>query len=539
MSNKKATKRALWTSVMALAMCVVMLVGTTFAWFTDTAKTNVNKIQAGNLKVDIVDKSGNTLQNRSLSFMQTSESGELVGDGILWEPGCTFLTEGFKIVNKGNLALKYSLTISGATGNAKLLEAIKFDLVAAANFDTAKSVVAGISLDTFTGKLLPEKSAPVAEDGTEQLYFLRGHMEETAGNEYQNLTLNNIAITVNATQDTVEFDSNNNQYDKDAFVTVGPDTVQTALDNAVDGTIIQLTAGNYGTLYFRQSGKSELYTDKVIENDSGANVNDNGYIVVGEGRRDALYLRTLKNVTIIGAEGAVVDNIEFMTANYTYAADTEETVSGNTIYRYDSNIGGGEQNALRSYFNIENLTIKNVNFKGEKTAMDLKIFRPDPANTGVISQRLAIDGLHFDGCTMNAVGASSANAICLLKVEKTTDAHVDNGIDPRFKNVSITNCAVSNAQYVFNGCGIDGFTATGNTFKNSGYCDIVFNGSPDQSCAGDVTVTGNTSVGAYKYFLRIGDGTQLTLSMSGNTVTGLRAEGATAVKVGNEVKTNY
>ena len=52
-NNQKATKRALLTSVMALVMCVVMLVGTTFAWFTDTASTAVNKIVAGNLKVDL------------------------------------------------------------------------------------------------------------------------------------------------------------------------------------------------------------------------------------------------------------------------------------------------------------------------------------------------------------------------------------------------------------------------------------------------------------------------------------------------------
>ena len=53
-NNQKATKRALLTSVMALVMCVVMLVGTTFAWFTDTASTGVNKIVSGNLKVDII-----------------------------------------------------------------------------------------------------------------------------------------------------------------------------------------------------------------------------------------------------------------------------------------------------------------------------------------------------------------------------------------------------------------------------------------------------------------------------------------------------
>ena len=54
MTNNKSTKRALFTSALALLMCVTMLIGTTFAWFTDTASTAVNKIQAGNLKVDII-----------------------------------------------------------------------------------------------------------------------------------------------------------------------------------------------------------------------------------------------------------------------------------------------------------------------------------------------------------------------------------------------------------------------------------------------------------------------------------------------------
>ena len=53
MTNSKSTKRALLTSVLALLMCVAMLIGATFAWFTDTASTGVNKIQAGNLDVKL------------------------------------------------------------------------------------------------------------------------------------------------------------------------------------------------------------------------------------------------------------------------------------------------------------------------------------------------------------------------------------------------------------------------------------------------------------------------------------------------------
>ena len=124
MNNKRATKRALLTSVMALVMCVVMLVGTTFAWFTDTASTGVNKIQAGNLDVDIIGEDGKSLDGKTLSFKNVNDKTD-----ILWEPGATFFTQGFQIVNKGNLALKYKVVVSGTTGDAKLLEAIDYAVV--------------------------------------------------------------------------------------------------------------------------------------------------------------------------------------------------------------------------------------------------------------------------------------------------------------------------------------------------------------------------------------------------------------------------
>ena len=75
MNNKRATKRALLTSVMALVMCVVMLVGTTFAWFTDTASTGVNKIQAGNLDIELQMKEGNSwvpAEGKTLQFKKAA-----------------------------------------------------------------------------------------------------------------------------------------------------------------------------------------------------------------------------------------------------------------------------------------------------------------------------------------------------------------------------------------------------------------------------------------------------------------------------------
>ena len=205
MNTKKATKRALLTSVMALVMCVVMLVGTTFAWFTDTASTGVNKIVAGNLKVDII---GENSENH-VSMLNFTKAAGAEGEELFWEPGCRYVTEGFRIANKGNLALKWKAQVNKGTtaaneGNFNLLDVIDFYLVTKAADGTETET----PLDEFTGNLTAGVKSNV--------YYIKGVMRTTAGNDYQGLTLNGITITVYATQDTVENDSFNNQYDAGA-----------------------------------------------------------------------------------------------------------------------------------------------------------------------------------------------------------------------------------------------------------------------------------------------------------------------------------
>ncbi len=205
MTNGKSLKRALLSSAFSLIICVAMLIGTTFAWFTDTASTAVNKIQAGNLKVDIVDKNGNSLNGKSLNFRDVNNKTD-----ILWEPGAKFNLDSFKIVNKGNLALKYKVIISGINGSAKLLEAIDFTVKIG---DAAEAALAD-----WEGVLLPDGAAaadtmPVKET---KLITISGKMREDAGNEYQGLSIGGIGITVLATQYTYENDSIGNTYDREA-----------------------------------------------------------------------------------------------------------------------------------------------------------------------------------------------------------------------------------------------------------------------------------------------------------------------------------
>ena len=200
--TKVNNKKALLSSAFALVLSIAMLIGTTFAWFTDTASTGVNKIQSGTLKVDIVDENGKSIKGQSMSFVNKEGSAD-----ILWEPGVTFKTTGFKIKNIGNLALKYKLALNGVTGDNKLLEVIKFTVVNEADKE--------VDIDSFEGYLTNETDT---SSYSETLY-IQGHMDEAAGNDYQGRTLEGLGITVLATQYTYENDSFGNTYDENAMVT--------------------------------------------------------------------------------------------------------------------------------------------------------------------------------------------------------------------------------------------------------------------------------------------------------------------------------
>ena len=195
MNESTKTKKALRGSLFALFLCIILLIGTTFAWFTDTVSTGVNTIQSGKLDVglEMQDSTGEWVnaEGQILTF-KTADNRDT--DKIFWEPGCTYELPALRVVNKGNLALKYKFKINGIKGDEKLNDVIDWT-ISDTSLDADHSLAAGATSGALT---------------------IKGHMQETAGNEYQNLEINGISITVVATQDTAESDSFNNQYDKDA-----------------------------------------------------------------------------------------------------------------------------------------------------------------------------------------------------------------------------------------------------------------------------------------------------------------------------------
>lgn len=241
MTNKNVTKRALLTSVLAIVVCITMLIGSTFAWFTDTASTAVNKIVSGTLDIEVY--YGNNAEGGEgtvwtklvdntppLSFLRKQEDGSLAQDaGMLWEPNGTYCLPALKIVNNGNLALKYKVIITGIRGDSELNNVIDWTMV----------------LDGSDFVMGSEHSlaAKVGDVVDADLLTVKGHMWATADNYYQNKSIEGISIKVLATQDAVESDSFGNDYDKTADGTPQFDTwydhvaATVAVDPAVENVI--------------------------------------------------------------------------------------------------------------------------------------------------------------------------------------------------------------------------------------------------------------------------------------------------------------
>ena len=259
MENSKTTKRALLTSALALLMCVTMLVGATFAWFTDTASTGVNKIQAGNLKMEVTYK--NTAGG---SFEKVNKETPVFNNNALWEPGHVEYVV-LKVRNAGSLALKYKLGINiasetGSTsvdGNAfNLSDYIRFAVLDGDQSSLGRDglVAAAGNGAALNAGYTAENHLLAGTDNSEKVVTLVVWMPTTVGNEANHMTGKtapsiNLGINVAATQDTVEKDSFDNTYDKDAvYPIVAMDTLQELINNAAEPVSAKLEGNIAGSL---------------------------------------------------------------------------------------------------------------------------------------------------------------------------------------------------------------------------------------------------------------------------------------------------
>ena len=434
MTSSKSTKRALISSTLAILMCVAMLIGTTFAWFTDTASTAVNKIQAGTLNVDIVDKNGDSLDGKSLSFKDVNNNTD-----ILWEPGATFNLDSFKIVNKGNLAFKYKVIISGVNGNAKLLEAIDF-FVKIGNAEK-------VALADWEGILLPEGKTATTDNevvGATDLITISGTMKKEAGNEYQGLSIDGIGITVFATQDTVEKDSVDNTYDEDATYGAGATII------GLKDTYDSLTAAAKA---WRES-KGVVTSGSTFGMNSLGTVDSITWVVSGEvatGDGEGVIGNNGAGGSILGGgyftPGVTVNNIIIKGVNDAKIAKTGDkylvsAAGKNVVYENITFV-----DTVKIDSNPANLTFKNCKFEAG--------FRmPHSATNGNVT----IENCIFTGNESNGYAIFAQGDMASFKINGNTISNCRRGI-----NVQVGNNAVVtiNGNTITN---IIGKTANGFTY---------------------------------------------------------------------------
>lgn len=235
------TRRAIASSVLAIVLCLVMLMGSTFAWFTDTASTGVNKIVSGNLDVGL--EYWGVDQNGQEKWLTAEDSKKLFDENALWEPGYTQIIY-LKVKNNGNLALNYAMQITpvhetvGVNVNGdefKLSDYIKFGWttftadangapVSSLNRAAARSAAGeGVKLGE---SLHRQASDPLAAEA-EELVALVAWMPENVGNVANYGTVQptiELTLKVLATQAAVESDSFNNTYDAAAATEEGLDS---------------------------------------------------------------------------------------------------------------------------------------------------------------------------------------------------------------------------------------------------------------------------------------------------------------------------
>lgn len=289
MTKRTASRARLLRSVVCLALCLGLLVGTTFAWFSDEASTGKTTITAGNLDIQ---------------FQQMNDRGEFEESdaaifdeeefaALLWEPGVMEVSNVFTVYNAGNLYLEYLLTANEVDANSlyefpniywSLTGVIKMVIVGKDAYDAAVASVEGLADAIVTktatyeqrlalwsalqtednpagliteyhkyGTLAPGDCAGGKNDAGEIVGQVAVLFWEEQGDEIDNkynastghepLYIKNFGLNVFATQYAHEEDSFGSGYD--AGIVLDQENFDKALEEAKPGDTIPLSGGEF------------------------------------------------------------------------------------------------------------------------------------------------------------------------------------------------------------------------------------------------------------------------------------------------------
>lgn len=369
-----------------------------------------------NIELQMKDNDGNWVnaEGKTLPFLV---KGEIPAEGtqILWEPGCTYQVPEMRILNKGNLAVKAYIYISGFKSNG----GSGVDLRDVLEWET--SMYDGIL--TFPNN---DISVTKMRPNGDLKFNIKCHMKEDAGNEYQGLSVEGISITVVATQDTVENDSFNDQYDKDA-----------PLDFVPVSTAAELKS------VFANAAGGDVNVSLTDDIDLGA---DNTLMIVDENS-------DIGDINIQANGHTVKNAVAGARVLQMAKSDTERTITITGAKIVSEGAVTSSENRGVQIFSVDNATVNLVNCDIEMKANDYSY----PVKIGGTSKNTTVN---ITGCTL-----TGANCIESFGTNCT---------------VNITDC-VLNSNYAPNatycGNGIQDKNGTNNTYNIK---NTTFNGTNAQ-----------------------------------------------------------
>lgn len=412
MNESTKTKKALRGSLFALFLCIVLLIGTTFAWFTDTASTGVNKIQSGRLDVSLekLDTTHNKWVSAENDILTFKTADNRTADEILWEPGCTYELPQLRVVNNGNLALKYKIKINGIQGDEKLNEVIDWTISDTA-LDADHKLAAGATSDPLT---------------------IKGHMQEAAGNEYQNMSIEGISITVVATQDAVESDSFNNTYDQNAEYDSG-DVYMVDSSNALKAAANKAKAGDK-----IQLAKDITVSETIKFDASGITLDGNGHTITAAMSDEEIAAPTLKTVLSFGYGTQYCTGVTVKNINFAGKGGRAMHFHGGTSSTLENVNISGEWSLAINFYGTHGAVMNNCNIESSYTDKYCKssIFANEQSANQIILNNTIIDSMFVNATEKGATYANDGIKVVVNSGSNIGTLHTNAGITRTFHKVN-------------------------------------------------------------------------------------------------------
>ena len=482
MTKQKTTKRALLMSALSLLLCVSMLVGSTFAWFTDSVTSTGNKIVAGTLEVDLlmgtaVNTYTSIADKDAAIFGANSLLAQNNPADTLWEPGKTQVVY-LAVENKGNLDLKYNIALNvtdgGLIGSLEyaIVDGAKYGDITATSWADVKAINGVQTGDVVAGNMVAASNGAIKANEDIEYFALAVHMKEDADNQYQGKDVT-VDITVLATQLASESDSFDNQYDAN-------------LETSKNGVSRKLSDGSTVFYYNEESGFGDRVRLTALPENLGneyvvpAEVNDLGG-ALARADLDKLIIPAGIKYASKSLEGANIDEVIIADGATTvpnrmfYKATVGNVVIPDTVtYLEESAFQQAYLKELVVPANVETFgvhafassTIEKITFNGKNLVFDN---RPMRGCTNLRTVVFNCDDITFMNTTTNAdcwisnkesnganysnitfyvknqTVASKVRAAIIHEKPETTPIYIDEQLFVSVKNVAEFQAALDNA----------------------------------------------------------------------------------------------